>query len=147
MITNEDRVKRLRWRRHPHTAAELRSLALGALSVSPRCLPAWADLAKLVGFYVEALQRTRETGIAHEVDHYYPLLGETVCGLHVPLNVRVISAAANASKGNRLPDDAETWPPFDIERTPRKSGRRPTNQPYHAMFPNSLLRSRRRRQA
>lgn len=138
----EARVKRLQWRRTAHTPAELQRLALGATNTSPRCVPPWVAIADLVPFYAEALRRTRETGIAHEVDHYYPLLGETVCGLHVPANVRVITAAANLEKGNRLPADAETWPPFPMERAQRKSGRRPTNQPYHIMFPAGLFPGR-----
>lgn len=138
----ENRVKRLQWRRHPHTAAELRAMALGATGVSPNCMPAWVEVAELVPFYVEALNRTRATGVAHEVDHYFPLLGETVCGLHVQQNVRVIAAVENLAKGNRLPEDPETWPPFDMPRPQRKSGRRPTNQPYRVMFPSSLIRRR-----
>lgn len=141
-ITDDARVKRLRWRRHPHSPAEMMRLATNATHVSPRCLPAWVEAAELVAFYAEAIQRTRDTGVAHEVDHYYPLLGETVCGLHVPGNVRVIPAAANLSKGNRLPADPETWPPFDMPRAPRRNGRRPTNQPYRVMFPASLIRPR-----
>jgi len=141
--STEGRVKRLQWRRHPHTAAEMRRAALRATVISPNCMPQWADIANLVPFYAEALRRTRETGVEHQVDHYYPLLGETVCGLHVQQNVRVISAADNLAKGNRLPEDPETWPPFDMTRPPRKNGRRPTNQPYHVMFPKSLIRARR----
>jgi hypothetical protein len=137
------RVKRLQWRKHPHTAAELRRAALRATIISPNCMPSWAVDA-LIPFYVEALRLTRETGVAHEVDHYYPLLGKTVCGLHVPGNVRVVTRGENMSKGNRLPDDPETWPPFEYERPARKARQRPpTNPPYREMFPNSLVRPRR----
>lgn len=141
----ESRVKRLQWRRTPHSAAELKKQALRALDTSPKCMPSWVDAADLVPFYVEALRRTRDEGVAHEVDHYYPLLGETVCGLHVPQNVRVVTAAENLAKGNRLPPGDETWPPFDMPRPPRKNSRRPTNQPYHVMFPASLVRRTKQR--
>jgi hypothetical protein len=45
----------------------------------------------------------RKTGIPHDVDHYYPIINDTCCGLHVPWNLRVIPAHKNQSKGNRLP--------------------------------------------
>ena len=137
----DNRVKRLQWRRHPHSPAELTRAVMRATAISPNCMPAWVDVAMLVPFYAEALRLTR-CGVAHEVDHHYPLTGETVCGLHVPENLQVITAAANLAKGKRLIESAETWPAFDMPRSPRKSGRRPTNQPYRLMFPNGIFKGR-----
>jgi len=36
------------------------------------------------------------------VDHVIPLLGENVCGLHVPHNMQIVSKSYNSSKSNRL---------------------------------------------
>lgn len=71
-------------------------------------LPRWADLGVIRSVYAEARRVSRVTGESHHVDHIIPLQGRNVCGLHVPLNLQILPASVNQSKGNRLlPDMGE----------------------------------------
>lgn len=68
--------------------------------------PSWLTAiqrAQVAEFYDIALARTTQTGVAHEVDHIYPIKGTHSRGLHVPWNLQVLTAAANNTKRRRLP--------------------------------------------
>jgi hypothetical protein len=54
--------------------------------------------------YQIAITMTKTTGEQYVVDHIIPLSGESVCGLHVPWNLRVITQEENLAKSNKLVD-------------------------------------------
>lgn len=67
--------------------------------------PPWSGVGDRLR--IKDLQRlarliTKLTGIRHVVDHIIPLLGEGVCGLNIPANLRVIEEGDNLKKSNRL---------------------------------------------
>jgi hypothetical protein len=74
-----------------------------ARAAKRNAVPKWINeelKQEIQKFYVEARLKTRETGTKYEVDHIVPLMGKTVCGLHVPWNLRVITQFENRSKQN-----------------------------------------------
>ena len=67
--------------------------------------PPWLtdeDKAEIRAIYAECRRLQEETGIAHNVDHIHPLQGKTVCGLHVPWNLQVLTRSDNCAKHNNL---------------------------------------------
>lgn len=65
--------------------------------------PPWSDLAAIEALYAQAERVTARTGVPHHVDHFYPLRSKTMCGLHVPANMRIIPDVVNVRKGNFVP--------------------------------------------
>lgn len=62
----------------------------------------WANKDAIAAIYAQCRERTKLSGIPHQVDHVIPLRGKTVCGLHVESNLQIIPADTNLRKRNRL---------------------------------------------
>ena len=87
------------WKKaHPHIFA---ALQVKREAAKKRRTPKWADMAMIKWVYSCAPIFSRETGIAHHVDHVVPLNGENVCGLHVHQNLTIIPATENMRKKNK----------------------------------------------
>jgi hypothetical protein len=77
-------------------------------AMKKNAVPAWLteeDHQEIKDFYEIAKMFKIYTGQTYHVDHIVPLQGKTVCGLHVPWNLQVISATENLSKSNKLQED------------------------------------------
>lgn len=102
----EKERNRLRAKRY---AEKWRAMVAKRRAAKLRATPPWlSDFHEWVlgEIYHLVEVRSQMTGFAWHADHIIPLQSESVCGLHVPWNLRVIPAAENRSKGNRLLETA-----------------------------------------
>jgi hypothetical protein len=73
--------------------------------------PSWLtrqQKSEMRELYKIAMTMTKTTGEKYVVDHIVPLRAETVCGLHVPWNLRVITQEENLKKSNKIVDSPPT---------------------------------------
>jgi hypothetical protein len=96
-------------KRKPQKAAAERERIATKLKATPSWLTK-DHRNKMVSVYVYAKYISERSGFDCHVDHIVPLKGKTVCGLHVPWNLRVVSRSFNSQKKNNL-DDGVLFPP------------------------------------
>ncbi len=65
-----------------------------------KACPKWVNRRELRSIYDEARRISASTGTQYHVDHIVPLNHPLVCGLHVPWNLRLLTAEENIRKGN-----------------------------------------------
>lgn len=70
-----------------------------------KATPSWLSESQLLAIkckYSLATMFTKCSEVPYAVDHIVPLRGKTVCGLHVPWNLQVITVEENLKKSNKL---------------------------------------------
>jgi len=89
----KNRVKNYK-KNNPHKVSALCAKRRASLI---QATPKWADLQKIETYY----KISQILGDKH-VDHFIPLKGKNVCGLHVHYNLQVIPIKENLKKHNKV---------------------------------------------
>jgi hypothetical protein len=74
-------------------------------AVKIQATPKWLtkdQFTEIEQYYVMAKELETVFPWKQHVDHIVPLKNKTVCGLHAPWNLQILSAQANFQKGNKL---------------------------------------------
>jgi hypothetical protein len=99
----QHKIYGFKWRKEnkdKNTAKENRRRALKL-----HATPSWLTKEQhqqIDSFYWLAKLQEELTDTKYHVDHIVPLKGKTVCGLHVPWNLQLLSAKDNLSKSNKV---------------------------------------------
>lgn len=104
-VNNLEKIEEKRKERYE--AFSYKKLALNAKRRAARiqATPEWLTknhLNEIEELYKIAKIKEKIYNQKYHVDHIVPLLGEKVCGLHVPWNLQVLEARTNIMKGNKL---------------------------------------------
>lgn len=99
----DQRAYRRTWKKkHPE---EVQASANAWKRRARNATPAWLTAEhkqQIREMYLAARRLTRDTGAKYVVDHIVPLRSQTVCGLHVPWNLQILTHEENCAKGNSL---------------------------------------------
>ena len=100
---NRDRIKSIMSNYQKNNKGKVNARTAARHAAKLQRTPKWLDSEEkwlIQETYTLASLRTKVTGIPWHVDHIVPLQGDIVSGLHVPENLRVVTATENCSKNN-----------------------------------------------
>lgn len=69
--------------------------------------PPWSDEQQIQELYTKAQELNNQWGTNLQVEHYYPIKGKTVSGLHCWDNLWLCDRELNNKKNNKHPDGTE----------------------------------------
>ncbi len=118
-----------------------------------KAFPKWANTPhekeKILKIYVAAQYKNLTTKRRWHVDHIIPMYGDSVCGLHISSNLRVISKEANIAKSNIfIPYFERKGKRVYIHTAekrwyaPRKGKKNPTKKSLQKLSPNIIFKKR-----
>lgn len=108
---NELRHTRKEWAKR--NKGKINAIAAKRRAMKKLATPPWADKLMIEKIYLKAAHLQEISGIAHHVDHIYPLVNPYICGLHIAENLQILTAEENLKKSNNY------WPgQLECQRLP-----------------------------
>lgn len=106
-IKNKDAILECHKQYRKNNKGKVNALTRKYQAAKLNAIPPWADLEAIKQVYMdcEEINLAAKTAGCTEtfvVDHYIPLQGKLVSGLHVEANLQIITTAQNAEKGNKF---------------------------------------------
>lgn len=107
ILNKEQKIDRSKRQRSWRSNNRDKSNALYALRRASKknATPSWLtkqDKEDMTDLYTICQMFKLYTGQEYHVDHIVPLVNKNVCGLHIPCNLRIVTAFENLSKNNKF---------------------------------------------
>jgi len=106
-IENSEHVKAYTKKHKADNRAAYTSYQMDRKASKLKRTPSWANKDSIKNMYrlAKMLEAMCFTPTKYHVDHYYPLQGKKVSGLHCESNLRVVTAFENQTKINNMPTE------------------------------------------
>lgn len=107
LYNSTNKISRSKYRKNHYLSNKDVALSYWAKrrAVKLKATPSWltkSELEEIKDFYTAAAMFKLYVGVEYHVDHIVPLQGKTVCGLHVPWNLQIVTEAENKKKARSL---------------------------------------------
>lgn len=108
-LDNTEKIKEYQKEYNKNNKGKINSDRAFRKHLKKKATPPWLSPEQLLEIehkYVICASFSQLTNVKYHVDHIHPIKGKNLCGLHVPWNLRIISAIENLKKHNKYIEES-----------------------------------------